>query len=191
MKRFLLGFIFFIYFIFAVSVEAKEEVFTFNLDKFSLKNPFESQLPIKEKVILKKDKPVKKKVINEKAVKIPVQKSIAIKKSSQQIQKMQNKGSGKNKNIKENQEPQASSLEANVTGLIWNSNRPQAIVDGEVLEIGDKINGMEIVSIQKTGIEVKFSEKTFKIKSIAQGQKESVYGQKKLPASLDGIFRSQ
>ena len=41
-----------------------------------------------------------------------------------------------------------------ITGLIWNSDRPQAIINGQVVDIGDNIGEMEIVSINKTGIDL-------------------------------------
>lgn len=41
-----------------------------------------------------------------------------------------------------------------ITGLIWNSHRPQAIINGEVLDIGDEIQGFRIESIKPAGIEV-------------------------------------
>ena len=40
-----------------------------------------------------------------------------------------------------------------IKGLVWNSDRPQAIVNDQVVDIGDKIGEMEIVSINKTGID--------------------------------------
>jgi hypothetical protein len=48
-----------------------------------------------------------------------------------------------------------------VTGLIWNTDRPQAIVNNTIMEIGDQIENFEIVKIYQQGIEVTFSGKTF------------------------------
>lgn len=48
-----------------------------------------------------------------------------------------------------------------VTGLIWNTDRPQAIVNDTIVEIGDQIENFEIVKINQKGIEVTFSGKTF------------------------------
>ena len=41
-----------------------------------------------------------------------------------------------------------------VTGIIWNSDRPQAIVNGKVVEKGDETSGLKIISIEKTGVVV-------------------------------------
>lgn len=41
-----------------------------------------------------------------------------------------------------------------ITGLIWNSSRPQAIINGQVLDIGDEIQGFRIESINPNGIDV-------------------------------------
>ena len=54
-----------------------------------------------------------------------------------------------------------------VTGIIWNSDRPQAIINGKVVEMGDEVNGLKIVKIEKTGVELGQAEgltKTLKIK---------------------------
>ncbi|MCA9404793.1 MAG: hypothetical protein KC897_13475, partial [Candidatus Omnitrophica bacterium] len=41
-----------------------------------------------------------------------------------------------------------------ITGLIWNSPRPQVIINGEVLDIGDEVQGFRIEDINKTGVDV-------------------------------------
>ena len=51
-----------------------------------------------------------------------------------------------------------------LTGLIWDSDKPQAIVNGEVMAIGDKIGDMTIVGIDSTGIEVEFKGQRKRIK---------------------------
>lgn len=40
-----------------------------------------------------------------------------------------------------------------ISGIIWNSDRPQAIIDGRIVEIGDTISEIEITNIHKTGVE--------------------------------------
>ena len=51
-----------------------------------------------------------------------------------------------------------------ITGIIWNSDRPQAIINGEIIDIGDKISNAEVLDIRKSGVEVSFegSTKIFK-----------------------------
>ena len=42
----------------------------------------------------------------------------------------------------------------NIEGLIWNSDMPQAIINGSVVKIGDYIEGVKIVGIDKKGITI-------------------------------------
>jgi hypothetical protein len=41
-----------------------------------------------------------------------------------------------------------------ITGVVWNSARPQAIINGEVVDVGQTINGVQILNIEKSGIKV-------------------------------------
>ena len=41
-----------------------------------------------------------------------------------------------------------------IEGMIWNTNMPQAIVNGQVVRIDDTIEGVRIVKIEKQGITV-------------------------------------
>lgn len=52
----------------------------------------------------------------------------------------------------------------NITGLIWNTDRPQAIIDGNVLSVGDEIKGAKLLSVNKDGINVEYKEFEFFIK---------------------------
>ncbi len=52
----------------------------------------------------------------------------------------------------------------NITGLIWNSDRPQVIVDGNVLSVGDEIKGAKLLSVNKDGIKIEYKEFEFFIK---------------------------
>ncbi len=51
-----------------------------------------------------------------------------------------------------------------ITGIVWNTDRPQAIINGQVVNQGDTIDGAQIVSIKKTGIDVIFEDVNFTIK---------------------------
>ncbi len=44
-----------------------------------------------------------------------------------------------------------------IEGIIWNSDMPQAIVDGKVVRIGDVIKNVEIIDIEKKGIIVNYN----------------------------------
>lgn len=51
-----------------------------------------------------------------------------------------------------------------VTGLVWGTDRPQAIINGQVVDVGDDVAEIKIVSIEKNIIEVEFQGLTFEIK---------------------------
>jgi len=51
-----------------------------------------------------------------------------------------------------------------ITGVVWNSDRPQAIVNGQVVDVGDKISEAEVIAIDNTGITISFQGKDFPIK---------------------------
>ena len=46
-----------------------------------------------------------------------------------------------------------------ISGVIWNSDRPQAIINNEIIDIGDTVSEIEIVDIRKTGIDGLFHGK--------------------------------
>lgn len=43
-----------------------------------------------------------------------------------------------------------------IEGLVWNTSMPQAIVNGKVVKMGDVIEGVKIVKIDKEGILIEF-----------------------------------
>jgi len=44
-----------------------------------------------------------------------------------------------------------------IEGMIWNTNMPQAIVNGHVVRIGDTTEGVRIVKIEKQGITIDYN----------------------------------
>ena len=52
-----------------------------------------------------------------------------------------------------------------ISGIIWNSDRPQAIINGRIVDIGDSILGIQITEIRKTGIDGLFHGRTVTIKN--------------------------
>lgn len=46
-----------------------------------------------------------------------------------------------------------------VTGLVWNSKKPQAIINGQVVGVGETIGEVKIVSIRPDGVDVLFQDK--------------------------------
>lgn len=111
-------------------------------DLFELLNPFESQLP-KPKI----------KVI------APLQNK------KQQTTTRNNIQNPNNANIKapDPVEKKKEIPKVKINGLVWNSTRPQAIVNGEVLDIGDKIQSFKIMAIKKTGIDISYYGKIVRI----------------------------
>lgn len=43
-----------------------------------------------------------------------------------------------------------------LNGLIWNSSQPQAIIDGEIVKLGDVIKDVKIKKITRSGVEGDF-----------------------------------
>jgi hypothetical protein len=62
---------------------------------------------------------------------------------------------------KDNQTSQALPQEPlprlNIQGIVWGGELPQAIINGQVVKIGDRIEGVRIVDISKEGISVFYS----------------------------------
>ncbi len=47
-----------------------------------------------------------------------------------------------------------------VAGVVWNTDRPQAIINGQIVGIGDIVSGAKILEIQKMGITFLFQGRT-------------------------------
>ncbi len=52
-------------------------------------------------------------------------------------------------------------LNLKVEGIVWNTDKPSAIIDGEVYHIGDLVSGAKIEGISKDGILVFFNGQNF------------------------------
>ncbi len=48
-----------------------------------------------------------------------------------------------------------------VEGVIWGSARPQAIIDGEVYDIGDVVKEAEIIGIDREGVTLFYKDRKF------------------------------
>ena len=46
-------------------------------------------------------------------------------------------------------------------GVVWNSKRPQAILNGKIVELGGKIGDAEIVAIDKKGVKIRRNGQEF------------------------------
>lgn len=54
-----------------------------------------------------------------------------------------------------------------IQGLVWGSGLPQVIINNEVLKIGDTIEGVRIIDIDKDGITVFFGNREYNLLSPA------------------------
>lgn len=45
-----------------------------------------------------------------------------------------------------------------LNGIVWNTDRPQAIINNQIVNQGDTIEGAKIVSIRKSGIDLIFED---------------------------------
>jgi hypothetical protein len=61
--------------------------------------------------------------------------------------------------------PQLDLSKFQVTGIIWGGRMPQAIINGHVLTIGDKLGDVEIISIEKKGITISYGGEIFDLSS--------------------------
>ena len=50
-----------------------------------------------------------------------------------------------------------------VNGLVWDTERPQAILDSQVINVGDTIKGCTVMDIDKNGILLNFQDRTFTV----------------------------
>ena len=48
-----------------------------------------------------------------------------------------------------------------VDGMIWGSARPQAIIDGEVYDVGDVVKEAEIIGIDRKGVVLFYKDRKF------------------------------
>ncbi len=59
-----------------------------------------------------------------------------------------------------------------VTGLVWGTEDPKAIINGEVFGIGDAVNGGEIINISSDGILFKYKEKEYLMRRHGAGGRD-------------------
>ncbi len=52
----------------------------------------------------------------------------------------------------------------NIKGLIWNTNRPQAIINDQVVNLGDTVSEAEIIAIRKSEVDILFKGQKMTIK---------------------------
>lgn len=55
-----------------------------------------------------------------------------------------------------------------ITGVIWNTLRPQAIVNGKIVDVGDRLGDLTILSIDRDFLEISYQGKNFEIGTQSQ-----------------------
>lgn len=109
-----------------------------NLEVINLRNPFESQLPKQNQLEIQTDR---SKLSEQAIIQGPEDTLPAI--------------------LEEGMDFDPSQFR--ISGIVWNSPRPQAIVNNRVVDIGDEVNGARIISIQKEGIAIALNDQIFTI----------------------------
>jgi hypothetical protein len=81
-----------------------------------------------------------------------------------------------NKEIKETKQEPAPTQPPGLTvqGIILGSKMDQAIINDKLVKTGDTIEGAEVRSISKDGVEIIFKNRTFKLPSPAAAQLQSL-----------------
>ena len=52
-----------------------------------------------------------------------------------------------------------------VSGVVWNSERPQAIINGKVVTVGSEVGGAEVVAISEAQVQVRYKGQLFVLKT--------------------------
>ena len=112
----------------------------------TVSNPFVSQLPKKEPVIIEMpEQPVEIKPLpTENREPAPQQEIVTPPPEPE---------------VKERELPNVI-----VSGIIWNSDRPQAIINGKIVDIGDTIQEIQITNIRKSAVDGVFDGRTVTLK---------------------------
>lgn len=59
---------------------------------------------------------------------------------------------------------QSALPEFNVQGMVWRSDNPQAIIDGQILRLGDEIKEAKVIDISRDGVKFLFRGKIINAK---------------------------
>jgi len=140
--------------IFAEKVNVYSE--GFEITSYSLRNPFKSQLPKRKKIVQPKKELQRRNAREDR----PVQKP------KPPLSRFSSKKPEKREKPNEPKKLIDPTLKMTINGLIWNSDRPQAIIDDKIVDVGDYLGEVKIIDIHKEGVDVKFSGqfKTLKLK---------------------------
>jgi len=133
----------------ALNSQASEELPLINgiqISSFSGRNPFIPQLPeMKKKRVASKEPDKGSPEIDRRRIDRSTDNNSRDNRRSRTRDR---------KDSNRNQKLATSNSDLKLSGLIWNSTRPQAIINGQVVEVGDKILETEIIRIHKLGVDV-------------------------------------
>ncbi len=62
---------------------------------------------------------------------------------------------------KEDAKEEISNLTFALEGLIWESDHPQAIINGKILEVGGGVQGAEVLDIDENGVKMRYKGQEF------------------------------
>ncbi len=110
----------------------------------NLRNPFEPQLPIKNIVTQQEPLPLETSPTTEQPILPP-----AMPNNAPQL---------KDRFVAPEKTAVPAKPNFQISALIWNSDRPQAILNGQIVGIGDTLDDWTIVSINKTGVKIRQNE---------------------------------
>ena len=60
--------------------------------------------------------------------------------------------------------PKSATAESGLTGIIWNEDNPKAIINDEIVAIGDKIDGKTVIDIKQDRIILNDGTKEFDLR---------------------------
>jgi hypothetical protein len=115
------------------------------------RNPFETWLPKTEEMI--EEKIIEK--IEEK-----------IEKPQEQVKIIDSNVPARKMIGKEEMDKPAEELtppELKINGLVWNTDKPQAIINDQVVVIGDMVGDSKVIDIRKDGVDLMFLNKPFTV----------------------------
>lgn len=63
--------------------------------------------------------------------------------------------------IKPDVKNEISNISFALEGLLWETERPQAIINGKIVEKGDNVQGAEVLAIDKKGVRMRYKGQEF------------------------------
>lgn len=83
----------------------------------------------------------------------------------------------------DNSVPSIPTPQFTVSGLVWNTKKPEAIVNGQIVFVGDQVSNWQVAEISKDGVRVINADQNLWIKPVVDPGKNS-------PAPADSTLRT-